>query len=190
MKQEVPTIERLGGGYDYEVWIDHLGIPTIQMSFDYLEIGNYHSSYDDLYSEFASRCHHQRAAALLGAARLGCHSPFWQLITSAAPKLPARRATMPGYIGLLKYTQQGLADIENGPERINQSKALAQKMGIRPIGTWVTLGPYDLVIIGEAPDDQTIAAFTLALARAGNVTSTTMRALSEEEFAQVVARLP
>ena len=97
---------------------------------------------------------------------------------------------MPGYIGLLKYTQQGLADIKNGPERINQSKALAQKMGIRPIGTWVTLGLYDLVIIGEAPDDQTIAAFNLALARAGNVTSTTMRALSEEEFAQVVARLP
>ena len=51
-------------------------------------------------------------------------------------------------------------------------------------------GVYDLVIIGEAPDDQTILAFTLALARAGNVTSTTMRALSEEEFAQVVARLP
>ena len=88
---------------------------------------------------------------------------------------------MPGYIGLLKYTQQGLADIKNGPERINQSKALAQKMGIRPIGTWVTLGPYDLVIVGEAPDDQTIAAFNLALARAGSVTSTTMRALSEEE---------
>jgi uncharacterized protein with GYD domain len=97
---------------------------------------------------------------------------------------------MPGYIGLLKYTQQGIADIKNAPERIKQSKALAEKMGIRPIGTWVTMGPYDLVIIGEAPDDQTMAAFSLALGRAGNVTTTTMRALSEEEFAQVVARLP
>jgi uncharacterized protein with GYD domain len=97
---------------------------------------------------------------------------------------------MPAYIGLLKYTQQGLADIKNGPERINQSKALAEKMGIRHIGTWVTIGPYDLVIIGDAPDDQTVAAFSLALARGGNVTTTTMRALSEDEFAQVVARLP
>jgi uncharacterized protein with GYD domain len=97
---------------------------------------------------------------------------------------------MPGYIGLLKYTQQGLADIKNGPERIRQAKALAEKMGIRPIGTWLTIGPYDLVIIADAPDDQTMAAFTLALARGGNVTTTTMRALSEEEFAQVVARLP
>jgi N-acetylated-alpha-linked acidic dipeptidase len=51
VQQEVPTIDRLGGGYDYEVWIDHLGIPTIQMSFDYLASGNYHSSYDDLYWE-------------------------------------------------------------------------------------------------------------------------------------------
>jgi uncharacterized protein with GYD domain len=97
---------------------------------------------------------------------------------------------MPGYIGLLKYTPQGVADIKNGPERMKQAKALAEKMGIRHIGTWVTFGPYDMVIIGDAPDDQTVAAYTLALAKAGNVTTTTMRALSEEEFAQVVARLP
>jgi len=97
---------------------------------------------------------------------------------------------MPGYIGLLKYTQQGLDDVKNGPERIKQSKALAEKMGIRPIGTWVTMGPYDMVIIGEAPDDQTVAAFSLALAKAGNVTTMTMRAFSEEEFAEVAARLP
>jgi uncharacterized protein with GYD domain len=97
---------------------------------------------------------------------------------------------MPGYIGLYKYTQQGLADIKNGPERIKRAQALAEQMGIRHIGTWVTMGPYDLVAIAEAPDDETIAAFSLALARAGNVTITTMRALSEEEFAQVVGRLP
>lgn len=44
-----PPIDRPGGGYDYEVWIDHLGVPTIQMVFDYLASGNYHSAYDDLY---------------------------------------------------------------------------------------------------------------------------------------------
>ena len=97
---------------------------------------------------------------------------------------------MPGYIGLLKYTQQGLADIKNGPERINQSKALAQKMGIRPIGTWVTLGLYDLVIIGEAPDDQTIAAFTLALARAGQRHHNHDAGAIRRGVRKVVARLP
>lgn len=47
--RSVPFIDRLGGGYDYQVWIDHLGVPTIQMVFDYLACGNYHSAYDDLY---------------------------------------------------------------------------------------------------------------------------------------------
>jgi uncharacterized protein with GYD domain len=97
---------------------------------------------------------------------------------------------MPGYIGLLKYTPQGLADMKSAPERMKQSKALAEKMGIRHVGTWVTMGPYDLVIIGDAPDDQTVAAYSLALSRTGNVTTTTMRAFSEDEFAQVVSKLP
>ncbi len=97
---------------------------------------------------------------------------------------------MPGYIGLLKYTQQGLADIKNAPQRMKQTQALAESMGIRHIGTWVTFGPYDLVTIGEAPDDAAVAAFSLALARLGSVTTTTMRAFSEEEFAAIVGRLP
>ncbi len=72
--QEEPTIDRLGGGFDYEVWMDHLGIPTIQMSFDYPGAGNYHSAYDDLY--FAERwgdpgyLHHAAMAKLAGIAAL------------------------------------------------------------------------------------------------------------------------
>jgi len=68
--QSVPAIDRLGGGFDYEVWIDHLGIPTIQMSFDYPGAGNYHSTHDDLY--FAERwgdpgyLHHAAMAKLAG----------------------------------------------------------------------------------------------------------------------------
>lgn len=97
---------------------------------------------------------------------------------------------MPGYIGLYKFTQQGLADIKGASERINQAKAVAEKMGIRVVGVWVTMGEYDMVAVGDAPDDQTIAAFALGLATLGNVTTQTLRALSEEEFAQVVSRLP
>jgi len=68
--QSVPAIDRLGGGFDYEVWIDHLGIPTIQMSFDYSGAGNYHSTHDDLY--FAEHwgdpgyLHHAAMAKLAG----------------------------------------------------------------------------------------------------------------------------
>lgn len=72
--QPIPPVDRLGGGYDYEVWIDHLGVPTIQMVFDYVASGNYHSTYDDLY--FMEHwgdpgyLHHAAAAKLAGIVAL------------------------------------------------------------------------------------------------------------------------
>jgi uncharacterized protein with GYD domain len=97
---------------------------------------------------------------------------------------------MPGYITLFKYTQQGLANIKASPDRIKQGKAAGEKLGIRNVGFWLTMGEYDLVAIWDAPDDQAMAAFTLAQAKLGNVTTQTLRALSEEEFAQIVSKLP
>ncbi len=97
---------------------------------------------------------------------------------------------MPGYIILYKYTQQGLATIKESPERINKAKALVEKLGGRVVGVWVTMGEYDLVSVGEFPDDQAVAAFALTHSRLGTVTTQTMRAFSEEEFAQIVSKLP
>ncbi len=97
---------------------------------------------------------------------------------------------MPGYIVLLKWTQQGLASIKSAPERMRQTKAAAEKAGIKSVGTWVTLGEYDMVTVADAPDDQAVATAVLQIARQGNATTRTMRALSEEEFAQVVSKLP
>ena len=97
---------------------------------------------------------------------------------------------MPGYISLMKFTKQGIANIKESPKRIEEGKAAAEKLGIRVVGVWVTMGEYDLVAVCDAPDDQAVAVFQLALAGLGNVTTQTMRALSEEEFAQVVSKLP
>ncbi|MCL4534858.1 MAG: GYD domain-containing protein [Bacteroidetes bacterium] len=42
----------------------------------------------------------------------------------------------------------------------------------------------------DAPDDQTVAVGVLRQASQGNLTTQTMRAFSEDEFAQIVSRLP
>ncbi len=97
---------------------------------------------------------------------------------------------MTAHIILYKYTQKGLADIKGSPERIKQGRALAERLGSRLIGVWVTLGEYDLVAIVEGPDDQTAAVGVLTQAMGGTVTTTTLRAFSEDEFAQIVSRLP
>ena len=97
---------------------------------------------------------------------------------------------MPGYISLYKFTQQGVASIKDSPKRIQDAKAAAEKMGIKVVGVWVTMGEYDLVVVSDAPNDEAVAVFAFTLGRLGNVTSQTMRALSEAEFAQVVSKLP
>ncbi len=97
---------------------------------------------------------------------------------------------MPGYIVLGKYTREGLDKLREMPKMIEKHKANCEEMGIRLIGTWYTMGEYDFVSIYEAPDDLTMATRILDTARGGLVTSQTMRALSEEEFAQVVGKLP
>ena len=97
---------------------------------------------------------------------------------------------MAGYICLLKYTQQGLAEIKTLSERFAESKDSLETMGIRPVGIWWTMGEYDMVAVLDAPDDATMATWLMALGRRNIASAQTMRALSEDEFAEVVARLP
>ncbi len=96
---------------------------------------------------------------------------------------------MAGYIVLGKYTPEGLAKIKEMPEIIAKHKEHMKAAGIRLIGTWLTMGEYDYVSVYDCPDDITMAVRILDSGRAGLVTTQTMRAFSEEEFAQVVSKI-
>jgi uncharacterized protein with GYD domain len=52
-----------------------------------------------------------------------------------------------------------------------------------------TIGPYDAVSIIEAPDDETVTAFALAMCGQGNVRTTTMRAFDRSEMGTIFKRL-
>ncbi len=96
---------------------------------------------------------------------------------------------MAGYVVLYKLTEEGRSKIKDLPERIKRAKAESEQMGIRVIGVWLTLGEFDMVAVVDAPNDQTLAARLLRTDLAGNAVSQTMRAFSEEEFAQIVSKL-
>jgi uncharacterized protein with GYD domain len=46
-----------------------------------------------------------------------------------------------------------------------------------------------MVVILEAPSDEAVARFLLALGASGNVRSTTLKAFSEAEYRQIVQSL-
>jgi uncharacterized protein with GYD domain len=97
---------------------------------------------------------------------------------------------MPGYIQLYKWTEQGIAKVKDSPDRIKRAREEAEKLGIKNVGVWMTMGQFDLIGVWDAPDDEAMAAFTLGLAKLGNVSTQTLKAFSEAELSQIIGRLP
>jgi len=52
------------------------------------------------------------------------------------------------------------------------------------------MGRYDFVVITEAPDVKTAASVLLAVGAKGASRTETMRALTEDEFKELVAAMP
>ena len=96
---------------------------------------------------------------------------------------------MPTYISLIRWTDQGIRNLKGSPDRQRQVMQRAEQAGGK-VTIYVTMGEYDSVAIIEAPDDQTAMRQLLALGAEGNVRTITMKAITQEEFAQVVGSLP
>jgi uncharacterized protein with GYD domain len=97
---------------------------------------------------------------------------------------------MSAYIVLANFTEQGIKNVKHTVNRVKAAGQAAQAVGGRFIGVWWTLGPYDLVAVIEAPDDETATRLMLGTAMQGNVRTLTLRAFSEEEMTRIVAGLP
>ncbi len=96
---------------------------------------------------------------------------------------------MPHYVVLANWTEQGIRNVKGTVERTDDVAKLAEKHGGRLVQSYWTVGPYDLVGIAEAPDDESASAFALELSSSGNIRTTTMRAYDQEEMSGIVQRL-
>jgi uncharacterized protein with GYD domain len=93
------------------------------------------------------------------------------------------------YICLIKWTEQGVRGYRASVDRTNAATEIAVRLGCTMMSTYWTMGPYDLMAMGDFPDDETASAFVLALGAQGNVRTTTMRAFSADEIARVIDKL-
>jgi uncharacterized protein with GYD domain len=94
------------------------------------------------------------------------------------------------YITLYKWTDQGIKNIKEAPARIKAATKSAEAAGGKTLGVYLTMGEYDLVAISEGPNDEAVAAMLLAQGAMGNVRSTTLRAFTAEQFAEIVKKMP
>ena len=96
---------------------------------------------------------------------------------------------MPTYVVLMNWTDQGVRTVKDTVQRREQADALAEGHGARIEQVYWTVGPYDIVAILDAPDDESATALMLELSSAGNLRTTTLRAYDREEMSGILQRL-
>jgi uncharacterized protein with GYD domain len=96
---------------------------------------------------------------------------------------------MATYIALLQYTDQGVRNFKDTTKRAAAASDLAAKMGVKFTELFWTLGQYDLAILAEAPDDETMTAVMLKLAALGNIKSQTLRAFRSNEMETLLRKV-
>lgn len=95
---------------------------------------------------------------------------------------------MPTYLMLLNWTDQGIRNYKDTVQRSEHFAAAVQKLGAKVHNVYWTVGPYDLVAVVEAPDEETVTASLLQVGGMGHIRSTTMRAFGRDEMERVLAK--
>jgi len=96
---------------------------------------------------------------------------------------------MATYIVLGTFTDEGAKDAQNVRQFVSANMERGRKLGLEPKGWYLTMGRYDFVVVVEGPDDETMAAQALGVARAGRTRTETLRAFSLDEVDTILQKL-
>lgn len=95
---------------------------------------------------------------------------------------------MATYITLANFTDQGIRNIKESPDRVRAFLGLAEDLGLTVKSVHYTVGTCDLVTIIEGSDEAAATAL-LKLGSLGNVRTQTMRAFSAAEMDKILAKV-
>ena len=96
---------------------------------------------------------------------------------------------MATYISLLNFTDQGIKNIKESPDRFGTFRTMAEKLGVTVKGFYYTVGRHDMVAIMEGTDEA-VTTVLLKSGSLGNVRSHTLRAFSLDEAKRIIGNIP
>jgi uncharacterized protein with GYD domain len=91
-------------------------------------------------------------------------------------------------ISLVSFTEQGIRNVKESPQRAAAFRELAKRNGVTIRELFWCIGRYDLVTIVEG-DEEAITATLLSIAKLGNVRTETLRALDLETFQRILQKV-
>lgn len=97
---------------------------------------------------------------------------------------------MPTYMTLIRYTQQGIQSIKDSPTRLDTAKALYNSLGAKIKSFYLAMGRYDVIVVSEAPDDETATKLVLTIGSGGAIQTETFRIFTEGEYRKLISELP
>jgi uncharacterized protein with GYD domain len=96
---------------------------------------------------------------------------------------------MSKYVVLLKFTEQGIANIGESLDRAESFKEAASRAGATVEAQYWTTGPYDGVLILNAPNEATAAGLVLKLGKDTNVTTCMLQTFGTGELKTVLGKM-
>jgi uncharacterized protein with GYD domain len=92
------------------------------------------------------------------------------------------------FVVLGKLTDQGAKNIQTLRKGVEENMARGDRLGIKIRGWYLTQGRYDIVVLAEAPDAETMLAQAAGVAGTGNMRTETLRAYSLDEVEQALKK--
>lgn len=95
---------------------------------------------------------------------------------------------MARYLSLLRFTDQGARAFNQSASRAAAFRKAAEQAGVKVEAQYWTVGNYDGVVILSADSEEKVLRTLTKLAAEGNVRTTSLQALTADEFAAVAGR--
>ncbi len=96
---------------------------------------------------------------------------------------------MATYIALISFTDQGIRNVKDSPDRYENFKAMAKKLGIIVKSAYWTSGSYDMIVVVDGTVEVAMAAL-MKVRSLGNVRTQTLRGFSIDEMRRMLNNLP
>jgi uncharacterized protein with GYD domain len=98
--------------------------------------------------------------------------------------------TMPTFISMLSWTDQGIRSLKDTPKRVQAAREMGKKFGVEIKQVFLTSGDFDIMVVLEAPHYDNVAKHAMAAGLHGNVRSRTVRAWPEADMLKLISELP
>ncbi|MBD3206933.1 GYD domain-containing protein [Candidatus Bathyarchaeota archaeon] len=96
---------------------------------------------------------------------------------------------MPLYVMLGNFTQKRIETIKDLPHGISESKEVFESFGVEVKELIFTMGRYDVVAIGEAPDEEAMSKALLSWGSRGLLRTETLTGFTPEQMVEMVKQI-